>query len=260
MMLAEKNFKLIIEYDGSAYHGWQRQKADVTIQSEIEGAIRKLTGKRISLIGSGRTDARVHARGQVANFHCETRLSPDTFQRGLNALLPKDIVILDCSIVPEQFHARFDATSKTYRYSILNRYTAEAIGRQYVWHIQQPLNTEAMRSALRHILGVHDFKAFEGTGSPRAHTVRNLIRADLLDHGNGRLDFFFTANGFLKHMVRNIMGTLVDVGRGKIQPEAMGAIQAAADRSLAGATAPGHGLCLMQVRYDDLAAGFSPGN
>lgn len=196
MMPAEKNFKLIIEYDGSAYHGWQRQKADVTIQSEIEGAIRKLTGKPISLVGSGRTDAGVHAKGQVANFHCETGLSPDTLQRGLNALLPNDIVILDCRLVSESFHARFDAKIKTYRYSILNRLTAAAIGRQYVWHIQQPLNRDAMRSGLRHIVGMHDFKAFEGAGSPRAHTVRHLIQADLLDQENGRLDFSSPPMGF----------------------------------------------------------------
>lgn len=259
MITPGKNFKLIIEYDGSAYHGWQRQKADVTIQSEIEGAVRKLTGKQVSLIGSGRTDAGVHAKGQVANFHCETGLSPDTLQRGLNALLPNDIVILDCRLVSECFHARFDAKIKTYRYSILNRFTAAAIGRQYVWHIQQPLNRNAMRCGLRHIVGMHDFKAFEGAGSPRAHTIRNLIRADLLDQDNGRLDFFFTANGFLKHMVRNIVGTLVEVGRGKIGPEAMRTIREAADRSLAGATAPGHGLCLMRVCYDDPVTADSPG-
>jgi tRNA pseudouridine38-40 synthase len=250
MMPAEKNFKLVIEYDGSAYHGWQRQKTDVTIQSEIETAIRTLTGKPVSLIGSGRTDAGVHAKGQVANFHCETRLSPQTMQRGLNALLPDDIVILGCCTVPDRFHARFDAKTKTYRYSILNRPFAAAIGRQYAWYIQQPLNPDAMRSALQNVVGEHDFKAFEGAGSPRAHTVRNLLRADLLDQKNGRLDFFFTANGFLKHMVRNIVGTLVDVGRGRIGPEAIGSILKVADRSLAGATAPGHGLCLMNVSYD----------
>lgn len=259
MIAPEKNFKLIIEYDGSAYHGWQRQKADVTIQSEIEVAIRKLTGKQVSLIGSGRTDAGVHAKGQVANFHCETGLSPDTLQRGLNALLPKDIVIHDCGLVSDRFHARFDAKIKTYRYSILNRLTAVAIGRQYVWHIQQPLNRDAMRSGLRHIVGMHDFKAFEGAGSPREHTIRNLIRADLLDQENGQLDLFFTANGFLKHMVRNIVGTLVDVGRGKNGPEIMGAILKARDRSLAGATAPGHGLCLMRVSYDAPETADSPG-
>jgi tRNA pseudouridine38-40 synthase len=251
MMPIDKNFKLVIEYDGSAYHGWQRQKADVTIQGKIEAAINKLTGKQISLIGSGRTDAGVHAMGQVANFHCETRLSPETVQRGLNALLPDDIVILDCGIVPERFHARFDAKTKTYRYSILNRPFSAAIGRQYAWYVQQPLNKAAMRLALQLIVGIHDFKAFEGTGSPRAHTIRHLLRADLLDQGNGRFDFFFTANGFLKHMVRNIVGTLVDVGRGKIGPEAMESILKAADRSLAGATAPGPGLCLMRVCYDD---------
>lgn len=246
-----KNFRLLIEYDGSAYHGWQRQKADTTIQGEIESAVAGLTGKPITLIGSGRTDAGVHARGQVANFHSETRLPSGTIQRGLNALLPDDIVILECREVPDAFHARFDTKSKTYCYSILNRLVPAAIGRQYAWHIPQRLDKDAMRSALRHIVGVHDFKAFEGAGSQQLSTVRHMMRADLIEKPNGRIEFLFTADGFLKHMVRNIVGTVVDVGRGRILADAVPGIRDSADRSLAGATAPGHGLCLMEVCYDD---------
>lgn len=250
MSESRKNFKLLIEYDGSAYHGWQRQKNDASIQGQIESAIHRLTGKHVSLIGSGRTDAGVHARGQVANFHCETRLCADTIRRGLNALLPEDIAILECSIAEETFHARFDAKAKTYRYTVINRSSPVAIGRHYAWHIPQALDAAAMQSAMQHLTGRHDFKAFEGTGSPRAHTVRNLFDAQLHEAmESGRLDFLFTADGFLKHMVRNIMGTLVAVGRGKIDPAAVAAIRDAADRSLAGATAPGHGLCLLAVIY-----------
>lgn len=251
MIPSEKNFKLIIEYDGSAYHGWQRQKTDATIQSEIETAIRSLTGKSISLLGSGRTDAGVHARGQVANFHCETLLSPQTLQRGLNALLPADIVILDCHEVPGRFHARYDATSKTYRYTILNRKIPSAIGRQYAWHIQCPLNVDAMREALRHIAGIHDFKSFEGAGSPRSHTTRHVFFAEWTGLPGDELHLFLTANGFLKHMVRNIVGTLVEVGRGRMEADAVRSILAAQDRSLAGSTAPAHGLCLMHVGYEE---------
>jgi tRNA pseudouridine38-40 synthase len=256
MMPSEKNFKLVIEYDGSAYHGWQRQKSDVTIQSEIETAINTLTGRPVSLLGSGRTDAGVHARGQVANFHCSTRLSPDTLQRALNALLPNDIVILDCRGVPDRFHARYDAVSKTYRYTVLNRKIPSAIGRQYAWHIQYPLKVDAMREALHHIAGVHDFKSFEGAGSPRSHTTRHVMLAEWRAGGRDEWHLFLTANGFLKHMVRNIVGTLVDVGRGRIEPDAVRTIREASDRSLAGATAPAHGLCLMQVGYDDGIGGF----
>lgn len=250
MMLREQNFKLIVEYDGSAYHGWQRQKQETTIQGEIERAARKLTGMPVTLIGSGRTDAGVHARGQVANFHSATRLEAPVIQRGLNALLPDDIVIGDCRVVHARFHARYDAQSKTYCYTVLNRPVPVAIGRQYAWHIKRPLDIKAMRDALGHLVGSFDFKAFEGTGSPRNHTTRVVTQAELIARKDAHLQIYLTANGFLKHMVRNIVGTLVDVGAGKIAPADMASIRESRDRSLAGITAPGHGLCLMNVHYE----------
>lgn len=251
MTESRKNFKLLIEYDGSAYHGWQRQQKDESIQATIEAALHRLTGSRISLIGSGRTDAGVHAKGQVANFFCETHLCANTVCRGLNALLPDDIAILACTVVDESFHARFDAKAKTYRYTIINRFSPVAVGRQYAWHIPQDLDAAAMKSAMQHLIGRHDFKAFEGTGSPRAHTTRHMLNAVLqVDAQLSRLNFYFTADGFLRHMVRNIVGTLVEVGRRKIEPTTVAVIRDAADRSLAGATAPGQGLCLMNVCYD----------
>jgi tRNA pseudouridine38-40 synthase len=148
-----KNFKLTIEYDGTDYHGWQVQKNDRTIQQEIETALFTMTGEKVILIGSGRTDAGVHAIGQVANFTLKTKLSPDNFLNGLNSLIPVDIVIRECRLVDNQFHARFSAKSKTYHYRILNRTTPSAVGRQYEWFVSQKLDIEAMEKAVRHIRG-----------------------------------------------------------------------------------------------------------
>jgi tRNA pseudouridine38-40 synthase len=243
------NFKLIIEYDGTRYHGWQRQKEDRTIQQEIEQALSTMTAGRVTLNGSGRTDAGVHAFGQAANFLCETDIPEAVFQKGLNSILPDDIVIKDCRRVDEQFHARYDVKSKIYHYQILNRKIPSAIGRQYAWFIRRKLDTAAIRSAISHIIGSHDFKSFEGTGSPRSHTTRNIMAADLNEHKEGLLIFKIEADGFLKYMVRNIVGTLVDVGLGKITPAEFKDILESKNRSNASATAPARGLFLMEVRY-----------
>ncbi|QTA90274.1 tRNA pseudouridine(38-40) synthase TruA [Desulfonema magnum] len=243
------NFKLTIEYDGTAYHGWQRQKNDRTVQEEIEKALMTMTGKKVTLTGSGRTDAGVHALGQVANFHCNTKLTPDVFQKGLNSLTDRDIVIRECTQADETFHARYDAKSKTYNYKILNRLIPAAVSRQYVWFIRKKLNISAMRSAILHIIGTHDFKAFEGAGSPRSHTTRCILNANLVEQDDGYLLFEIEANGFLKFMVRNIVGTLADVGHDKITPDDFKDILLSKDRDQAGPTAPPQGLFLMNVRY-----------
>jgi len=244
-----KNFKMSIEYDGTDYHGWQRQKEDRSVQGEIEKAILAMTASQVILYGSGRTDAGVHACGQVANFRCETELAPEVIQKGLNSLLPADIVIKDCRRAAESFHARYDARSKIYHYKILNRNLPTAIGRQYAWFIRRKLNTAAMRPAMAHIIGSHDFKAFEGTGSPRSHTTRNVMTAELIENADDRVTFRIEADGFLRFMVRNIVGTLVDVGLGKITPAEFKKILESKDRRQAGATAPAHGLFLMEVKY-----------
>ncbi len=244
-----KNFKITIEYDGCSYHGWQRQKNLRTIQGEIEKALMKMTGNKVSLTGSGRTDAGVHAFGQVAGFHCDTNLLPEEFYRGLNSLLPDDIIIKECKEVDEKFHARYDVKSKIYSYRILNCHTPAAVGRQYAWFIRKKLDLNAMESAVSHIIGAHDFKAFEGTGSPRSHTVRNIINAKIKEKNDQYLYFEIEANGFLKHMVRNIVGTLVDVGLRKITPDDFKQILLSMDRNKAGATAPPHGLFLLHVKY-----------
>lgn len=243
------NFKLIIEYDGAAYHGWQRQKNARTIQGEIENALMKMTGKKIVLTGSGRTDAGVHAFGQTANFLCDTRLTPDTFQKGLNGILNNDIVIRECRQADDKFHARYDVTSKTYHYRILNRQLPAAISRQYAWFIRKKMDTDAMRSAVTHLVGRHDFKAFEGAGSPRSHTTRSVLNASVIGQDEGYVIFEIEADGFLRFMVRNIVGTLADVGLGKITPDAFKNILLSKDRKQAGATAPAHGLFLMNVNY-----------
>jgi tRNA pseudouridine38-40 synthase len=244
-----KNFKLTIEYDGSRYSGWQKQKNDPTIQEEIEKVLKTMTGEKVILNGSGRTDAGVHALGQAANFLCETGLLPDELQKGLNSLLPGDIVIKSCESVAETFHARYDARHKTYRYRILNRPVPCAIGRQYAWHIRKELDLDAMRRAVPHIIGTHDFKAFEGSGSPRSHTTRSVMKAHVSVEHDDYIFFEIQADGFLRFMVRNIVGTLADVGHAKTTPDGFNAILLSKNRDLAGATAPPHGLFLMSVEY-----------
>lgn len=243
------NFKLIIEYDGTAYHGWQDQGDLPTIQGEIEKALAAISGRRVRVFGSGRTDAGVHAWGQVASVTLETRLGPRELQNALNSLLPADIVIRQCLPAEPAFHARYSASSKVYHYRILNRAVAPAVGRQYVWAIRHPLDRAAMRTAIAPLLGRHDFKAFEGAGSPRRHTVREVIAAELTETAPDELVFAIEADGFLRGMVRNIVGTLVEVGKGRRTPEDVERILRSRDRRNAGITAPPQGLFLVVVRY-----------
>jgi len=244
-----RNFKLVIEYDGGNYRGWQRQKGDRTVQEEIEKALATITGQKITVIGSGRTDAGVHAWSQVANFQCDTKLGSQDFWGALNSLTPADIVVKGCEEVAASFHARYSARRKTYVYRILNRPEPAALYRQYAWHIRKELNCEAMRAAISHLIGRHDFKAFEGAGSPRSHTIRHVSTARLIEGRDGYLEFEIEADGFLRFMVRNIVGTLVDVGLGKISPDDFKRILVSRDRTRAGATAPAHGLFLKKVSY-----------
>jgi tRNA pseudouridine38-40 synthase len=244
-----KHFKLTIEYDGTGFHGWQRQKGDRTVQAEIEAALAVMVRRQVVLHGSGRTDAGVHAFGQTASFCCETGLSPDVFLKGLNSLLAHDVVIVRCEQAPPGFHARYDARSKTYQYRILNRETPTAVGRRYHWHIRRPLDLKAMQAAAATIVGTHDFKSFEAAGSPRSHTVRTVTAAAWTREGPDLLVFSITADGFLRFMVRNLVGTFVDVGLGKIDPAGFKEVLIARDRRRAGVTAPPQGLFLMQVTY-----------
>jgi tRNA pseudouridine38-40 synthase len=244
-----QNFKLIIEYDGKAYHGWQRQKELPTVQGTIETALATMTGQSVTVTGSGRTDAGVHALNQVASFAVETQLSGDSFKNGLNSLVPSDIVIKDCQSVPESFHARYDVSSKVYEYAILNRFLPAAIFRQYAWHVRKALDVQGMSDAAALLEGTHDFSAFEGAGSPRSNSVRTVMAVGLQKKDNDYLIFTIEADGFLRCMVRNIVGTLVDVGRAKTSTARFRKIFESKDRNQAGATAPPQGLFLKEVKY-----------
>ncbi len=246
------NFKIIIEYNGSEYHGWQRQKNEKTVQGEIEEAIKKITGKKASVIGSGRTDAGVHAFGQVANFFCETNvIEPLSLKKALNSVLTGDIIIHECAIAESDFHARYDAKSKVYNYVILNRETGTAIFRNRCWIIKKKLNVENMKKAASILIGTHDFKSFEGSDdSPKMTSIRTVFNSNVVKNED-YIIYEIEAEGFLKHMVRNIIGTLVDVGLNKISTKDFSNILAFKDRTKAGVTAPSFGLFLMNVRYDE---------
>lgn len=245
----EKNFRLTIEYDGTSYHGWQMQKDLRTVQGEITNALGTIMQQKVPVIGSGRTDAGVHALGQVASFRCNTRLLPGDIMNALNSLLPDDIVIIDCAAVSPDFHAQYSAKSKTYLYRILNRKIPAAVFRHYAWHVKPPLDLDAMDRAASLLVGRHDFSSFEGAGSPKLSSERTVTEAFFKKETGGYIGFHVTADGFLKHMVRNIVGTLVEVGLGKIEPSRITEILGAKERSMAGATAPAHGLFLVSVTY-----------
>jgi tRNA pseudouridine38-40 synthase len=244
-----KNFKLIIEYDGTPFFGWQRQKDVITVQGEIEKTLARILNQDIKISGSGRTDAGVHALGQVACFHADTHIRPQDLKKGLNSLIKLPIVIHECSIAAPDFHARYSAVSKEYHYLILNRPDPCAIGKTYQWHIPLPLDIETMRACCRRITGVHDFKSFENSGSPRSSTVREVFFSEIDTRKDSRLVFRIAANGFLKYMVRNLVGTMVQCGLHRISPQDFIHICEAKDRTRAGATAPAHGLFLKQVNY-----------
>ncbi len=247
----KRNFKLVLEYDGSNYHGWQRQRGVLTIQEVLESRLEVMFGVPMKVRGSGRTDAGVHARGQVINFYGSTTLSIHAIHKGLNALLPHDIVVVSAEEAPDAFHARFSALRKTYEYLILNREIPSALDRRFAWHIRQPLFLPSMRSCLTMICGAQDFSAFMAAGSSVKSTIRRIYRAELQQIDDSRLRFVFEADGFLRHMVRNLVGTLVEVGRGKRTPEDFQDVIAGGDRRKAGMTAPAHGLYLVTVIYSD---------
>lgn len=245
----ERNFKLVIEYDGSSYHGWQKQNHNDTIQGEIEKVIYTITREKADLSGSGRTDAGVHAYGQVANFISSTKHSIESLHKGFNCLLPDDIVIKEFEEVDLDFHSQYNAKKKTYHYKIINQHLPIAIRRQYAWHLRKNLNMEAMQEAANYLIGSHDFKSFENVGSPRTHTTRCITKACVFRENPNYIIFEVEANGFLKYMVRNIVGTLVDVGFEKIPPTGFKNILESLDRKNAGQTAPPHGLYLKEVNY-----------
>ncbi len=244
-----RNIKLLIEYDGTNYLGWQVQPKGATIQGFIEDKLALLTGEPVHLIGSGRTDAGVHALGQVAHFKTKSQMDVGSIQRALNSLLPRDIVIQKVEEVEEGFHARRQSISKIYEYRILNRNIRSPFHRGYAWHIPQTLDLEEMKKATQGLVGEHDFSSFRSVGSPTRTAVRRVIHAEWKKGGEGLIRFEIEANGFLKQMVRAIVGTLVEVGKGKMGSEEFPEILRAKDRKKAGPTAPAHGLFLKEVKY-----------
>jgi len=245
----KRNFKLVLEYDGGSYHGWQRQRGVLTVQEVLESRLEVMLRSPIRVRASGRTDAGVHAKGQVVNFYTDTTMQPPEVQRGLNSLLPSDIVVLDAEEMPYSFHARFSASSKIYEYRILNRSVPSALERRFAWHIRRPLAISPMQKCLDLLIGLHDFSAFMAAGSSVKSAERAIYRTELKLHMPHRIIFLFEANGFLRHMVRNMVGTLVDVGKGTLTSEAFAQIIASKDRRRAGMTAPAHGLYLVSVQY-----------
>jgi tRNA pseudouridine38-40 synthase len=245
----EKNVKLVLAYDGTRYHGWQRQKNGLTVQEVLEEKIGTMTGGSAKIHASGRTDAGVHACGQVCNFGHRTRLSPEQLRQGLNSLLPKDIFVVEASPAPVEFHARYSAKSKRYEYRILNALDPDIFLRQYVWHIPRPLDIDAIEQCLAYLKGHQDFSSFQSAGSSVSDAVRTISRAEIHSGREGLIRLVFEADGFLRHMVRNIVGTVVEVGIGNMQPEEIENILDARDRAAAGVKAPAKGLFLMKVSY-----------
>ncbi len=244
-----RNFKMIVEYDGTAYCGWQRQENGLTIQQVLEDAIGLITGEKVTVIGSGRTDAGVHALNQVAHFKSGSVLLLNNIYRGLNSVLPPDIVVKKMEEVSGEFHAQHDVVSKVYFYKICNQPLSPALGRNYFWHIRFPLDLQKMRKAAKYLIGTHDFSCFCATGTQVKDRVRTIMDIKINICDDGLIEITVESRGFLKYMVRNIIGTLVDVGRGKRMPEEMKLIIESRNRKIAGVTAPACGLFLKEVKY-----------
>jgi len=242
--------KVTLEYDGTAYAGWQRQPGQPTIQEAVETAVRSITQTDISVIAAGRTDAGVHALGQVVSFKSDKPLSPDEWLRALNATLPDDISIRFVEQAPDDFHARYSAVKKLYAYRILHRPSRSALERTRAWHIYGKLDLNAMREAAGHLVGKHDFSSFQGHPTDVENPVCDLQRLEIIaDQDMVRIEI--EADRFLKQMVRAMVGTLVETGQEKRQPEEIKRILEAKDRRAAGYTAPAHGLYLVSVTYGD---------
>ena len=244
-----RNIKLTIEYDGKDFNGWQKQPGKPNIQGSIEYAIEQITGEKIELFASGRTDAGVHAYGQVANFKTNSNLPIEKFPIVINTKLKRSIRILNAEEVQESFHSRLTCKRKTYRYVINNSPIASAIYRNLETHIPQKLNVDKMKKAIKYFEGEHDFKAFKASGTSSKNSVRKIYKAEIIEKDNNRIFIQLTGSGFLYNMVRIIAGTLVDVGLEKIEPEDIPNIILSGKRELAGKTLQPNGLFLLNVEY-----------
>jgi tRNA pseudouridine38-40 synthase len=243
------SFKITLAYDGTDFVGWQRQASGTSVQGLIEDALRELAGGAVTVTGAGRTDAGVHALGQVAGFALDRPIAADLVVRALNARLPPDVRVLSADEVPPAFHARFHARAKRYRYRIWNADVVSPFERRYVWHLPGRLDVEAMNAAARLLEGRHDFGAFRGAGG-EAETAVRTVASSRVERRRQLVVYDVSGDGFLRHMVRAIAGTLVDVGRRRRPVEWMSEVLASRDRARAGTTAPPEGLFLVRVEYD----------
>ncbi|MBU3215766.1 tRNA pseudouridine(38-40) synthase TruA [Clostridium estertheticum] len=243
-----RNIKIIIEYDGTNYSGWQRQNNVMTIQEKIESAIEELTGEKTQITGSSRTDAGVHAKGYTGNFYTNSKIVIEKFTGAINSKLPRDIVILHSFEVPYEFHSRYNSMGKMYSYTIINRRQAVAVGRDYIYHHKQILDVEAMQTGAQYFMGTHDFSAFKNLGSSAKTSVRTISRLDIVKNEE-LIKIYIAADGFLYNMVRIIVGALIRVGEGKIKPSEIKDIIESKQRSKAGKSVPANGLCLEEVFY-----------
>ncbi|TWT31935.1 tRNA pseudouridine(38-40) synthase TruA [Blastopirellula retiformator] len=252
--MSERTIQLIVSYDGTNYAGWQIQNDQPTIQESIEKALLSITGEKIRVTGSGRTDSGVHAIGQVVSFKTQSQLSADVLRRALNAELPADIVVRSSRNAASHFNAIDCATKKRYRYLLQEGRINDVFSRQYAWFVKKELDLPAMQAAAQHLIGEHDFASFEAAGSERLSTVRHVYDLQVAKserHEFDKLAIEVEANGFLYNMVRIIVGTLVEVGKGKRPPEWVAEVLAAKDRTIGGMTAPAHGLYLLRVDYPE---------
>ncbi|WP_270406637.1 tRNA pseudouridine(38-40) synthase TruA [Paenibacillus timonensis] len=257
-----RNLLMTVSYDGTNYFGFQTQPGGNTVQDHIEEAIRQLTGEQVKIHGSGRTDAGVHARQQPFHFHTASKIPVERWGLALNGRLPSDIRVLTAQEVPLTFHSRRSAKRKTYRYTINANRITDVFQRNYQLHHPGKLNVIAMQESLPYLLGTHDYTSFASRHSTKASHVRTLYDARIVvdssanlpgTTGQGILHFYVTGSGFLQHMVRIIVGTLLEIGEGKRSPESMKAILEAKDRKAAGPTAESKGLMLWSVEYDEIS-------
>ena len=244
-----RNFKVTLQYEGTRYQGWQKQEStDNTIQGKLEALLSKMAGTKVEIQGSGRTDAGVHAAGQVANFHLDTDQSPSQIMDYMNFYLPEDIAVISIEEVPERFHSRLNAKGKTYLYRVINSPVPHIFDRKYAWTVEEKLDVEAMRKAAAFLEGTHDYKAFTSLKKSKKSTVRTVERI-LIECVDDEIRFTFRGDGFLYHMVRIMMGTLIEVGLHKKKPEEITGIFEKGLRENAGELVPAKGLTLLEVRY-----------
>jgi tRNA pseudouridine38-40 synthase len=249
------NYKLTLQYDGTDFHGWQMQGEQRTVQGELGRVLALIEGRAVVVHGSGRTDAGVHAEGQVANVHLEREISPQKLRAAINGNLARDVRVLEVTLEADDFHARYSARGKTYRYRIFNGPVVSPFWYRYAHQEARPLDMERMRACAQLFLGQHDWTAFSAAQSDAETRVRNITRLEVSEcwdeRGRGRLiEIEVSADGFLRYMVRSIAGTLVEVGRGRLDEAQVARAIVSCERELAGATAPACGLTLMHVRYD----------